>query len=103
MITLPDILYIFQVPLTWFKGVTDALNKMTGERGVRVVRDGERFTIRLGDAFFDYRQIDCCQPTFDESGNLTKLTFYRVNAFCEFTESVNSAEVTVGECECVAP
>jgi hypothetical protein len=103
MITLPDILYIFQIPLTWFKSVTDALNKMTGERGIRVIRDGERFTLRLGDNFFDYRQIDCCQPAFDGDGNLTGLTFYRVNAFCEFTASVETKEVACEACECATP
>lgn len=74
------------------------MNKMSGERGIRVMRDGERFTLRLGDNFFDYRQIDCCQPTFDESGNLTGMTFYRVNAFCEFTQTVETKAVTVEEC-----
>jgi hypothetical protein len=55
--------------------------------------------IMLGDAFFNYRPVHCAKPTYDESGNLTKIDFYTVSAFCA-TGSINPTSVDAEACEC---
>lgn len=88
--------YIFQIPLKWFSDIERALNMMRGDSGVSVDFSGDYPVIKLGDAFYQYRPIDCAKPTFTD-GKLSKIEFYQVMAFCAVAK-INSVEVTAGEC-----
>jgi hypothetical protein len=99
MIPEVNITHIFQLGKTWLKKVTAAINGLTGTSGIKVAWDGDRQVITLGDSFFNYRPVHCAKPTYDESGNLTKIDFYTVSAFCA-TGSINPTSVDAEACEC---
>lgn len=95
--SLDSITYVFQVSLAWFKAVTRMLNETYGDTGVTVSREDGKLRIALGGTHFNYRTITCCTPTITD-GKLSKLTFYNVRAFCEFTSGGETIEINAEEC-----
>lgn len=88
--------YIFQVPLSFFSAVANALNNARGENGVTLERGASgELIVKIGDAQYDFRPITTCDRTFTEDGELV-LLFQRITALCSRTYSAQYLQEVEG-------
>jgi hypothetical protein len=81
-------------------GLSHFANGMRGAQGITVTIEGGAPVIRMGDATFVLQTFWSCAPTFDESDNLTAISFQQVAGFVQIVGT--ASEVTVAECDCGA-